>query len=91
MLYKPYNHVQVVNIAKDINNDDMPKMMYNNGVMINQENHQEEFADFFETKIRSLVTNTHIDPGVYNGINKLHSQEKNFMTEDNIMKAVKSI
>ena len=77
-----------MNIAKDINNDELPKQMFKDGILLDNENLQEEFSNFFNTQIQNLVSTTQIDEEVFNGSAKVQSREINFMTEINILKAV---
>ena len=65
--------------AKDINPDNLPKSMYGNGMLINQDDCADVFASFFDNKIRSIVEQVNIDENVYNGTRKVFSQEEMFM------------
>ena len=50
-----------------------------------------QVAEFFESKINNLISNATIDPNVYNGLPKIRSAEINFMTSENVLKAMKEI
>ena len=45
----------------------------------------------FEKKIDDIVATTAVDNDVYNGTNKINEQNKNFMSEANIRKAIQSL
>ena len=49
------------------------------------------FADYFESKITKITNETKIDPNVYNGKRKLFCSDQNFMSENEILIAVKSL
>ena len=51
----------------------------------------EFFANMFEKKIEDIVATTAVDNDVYNGTNKIKEQNKNFMSEANIRKAIQSL
>ena len=51
----------------------------------------EQIITYFDTKISNLVANVTIDPLVYNGNTKIDCNEVNFMTCDNVLKAVQSL
>ena len=42
---------KAVNIAKDVNSNEIPSKMYRDWIEINEEERSESFADFFENKI----------------------------------------
>ena len=68
-----------VKMAKDTNQDNLPKTMYENGTLINQDDYADRFATFFDNKIRRLIDQTNMDDNVYNGYRKVFSEEKMFM------------
>ena len=49
------------------------------------------FAEMFQTKILTLAPNAKIGPNVYNGMQKIQVEEKNFMSELKIRRAILSI
>ena len=49
------------------------------------------FGKFFSTKVNTLLANSKIEPGVYNGKNKLIVQNRNFMTKTDIRECIYSI
>ena len=62
-----------------------------NNIEVPKKDLPEAFADFFITKVKSIVDEQVISNTVYNGIKKINCTENNFMTEQNILKAVKSM
>ena len=82
---------KAVNIAKDINSGEIPAIMFLGTLKVEENDIPERFAEHLESKVASIVTQISIDPNVYNGITRLISNEMNFMTNDNILKAVSSI
>ena len=49
------------------------------------------FAEFFSKKVKDIVNECKIDKNVYNGKWKYTCNDSNFMTPNNILKAVKSL
>ena len=73
---------KAVRIAKDINSNEIPKEMLNEGIWIEVEDVAECFATHFEDKINRLSRETRINPNVFNGTRTIFGQEvaNNFMT-----------
>ena len=65
--------------------------MFIDGLEVDENLIPDCFVNYFEGKVSDLSTRVSIDAGVYNGSRKVVSTEKNFMTKDNIIKAVKLI
>ena len=82
---------QAVKISKDMNTNEIPKVMYKDGILIKQENIPDAFANFFKDKVQNIVNTTEIDPDVYNGKRKLNTPNKNFMTKEEVFLAIKSL
>ena len=61
------------------------------GQAVNNEDLAEAFANYFESKVNSLISNANINQSVYNGITKIRVNEENFMTLHNVTKAMKEI
>ena len=80
-----------VNLAKDINPNLIPSMMQVNGHPINPIELSETFACFFDEKVKSIVESCKVGNDVYNGKRKVHSTDKNFMTVENVNRAIKSV
>ena len=81
-----------VKMAKDINPNEIPKIIRKAGVEINPGNVSESFAEFFDKKVKSIVSSCTIDENVYNGRRIIpNSNNKNFVNYDNCMEALRSI
>ena len=80
-----------VKLAKDVNNPKIPNHMLSNNIEIPKKDLPEAFADMFIRKVKSIVDEQAISETVYNGKRKINCTETNFMTEQNILKAVKSM
>ena len=80
-----------VSLAKDINPNQIPTAMNYNGRNILPVDISETFASFFDNKVKAIVESCKVDDNVYNGKRKVNTNDKNFMTRDNIIKAIKSI
>ena len=77
-----------MNIAKDKNSSEIPSKMYNGNVEIDEDMLPESFAEYFSNKTSNLLSNIAMDPNVYNGTRKIFSEETNFMTSENILRAL---
>ena len=82
---------RAVNIAKDLNQEDLPMQMNEDGIPITDNDLSDRFADYFEEKVMNLASNVAINPTVYNGIRRVQCTDVNFMTRENILKAIKEI
>ena len=80
-----------VKVAKNTNVANIPSTMYLDGIQIQNNELPDAFASFFEDKINKILNETVIDPEVYNGKTKLNAQSQNFMTESDVLLAVKSL
>ena len=65
--------------------------MFCDGIPILKNEIPNAFAKYFENKITKITNETLIDPNVYNGKRKLVSTDLDFMTENEILCAVKSL
>ena len=63
--------------------------MYHKGNEIDSEELEEKFAEHFEDKITRLSSSAVINQNVYNGLNKIHVPNENYMTPEKVMKAMK--
>ena len=80
-----------VRVAEDTGSESIPnRMKYVNKVVTGQEV-ADCFAYFFDTKVRNIVNSLRVDPGVYNGVRKLNSQNAFFMSRKEIMDCVNTI
>ena len=80
-----------VKIAKDINVTGLPGVMYLNNIKIPNIILAQKFADFFENKVKTIISEVEISNDVYNGKQKMFSQNAMFMTTQNIIKCFDSI
>ena len=82
---------KAVNIAKNINPNPIPEVIFLDNVKISQNDAPEAFASHFESKINKIVEECRISNSVYNGRNKINVPDLNFMSEENILKVVKTL
>ena len=80
-----------VNKAKDINMSNLPDTLFENKIKLCNKNYANAFANFFNIKVNSIVNQTQIDPGVYNGHKKVNAENSNFMTRNEIFECLKTI
>ena len=77
--------------AKDLNVKNLPDILFKNKIKLSEQDHAAAFANFFSTKVNTIVNETQIEPGVYNGVNKLNVDNEFFMTKADITECIKSI
>ena len=65
-------------------------MSYNNQ-NVNRNELPDAFADFFQSKVENIVNNQIINDQVYNGKKRVDTQTLNFMSENEVLKAIKSL
>ena len=65
--------------------------MYYNNIQIDENNLPDTFAEFFMSKTAKIVNDTVIGPNVYNGQSKLFVESEDFVSPEDIVKAVKSL
>ena len=80
-----------VNLAKDINPNEIPPKMKIAGKTIHTDDLSESFAEFFDNKVKRIVETCEVDSSVYNGKRKLNCNTENFMTVENVSNAMKSV
>ena len=80
-----------VNSAKNINNVQLPPTMFHNGIEINKSELSEQFANYFDKKIRNVKDQATIDDSVYNGTRKAWVENEFFMGESQVLECVKSL
>ena len=51
----------------------------------------EVFAGFFDKKVVGIVESTMVDPGVYNGRQKIFAEDAMFMTGERILECIKGL
>ena len=57
--------------AKDTNVEDIPSELFLKGVKVTTEEIEEVFAEFFESKVKTLSDSAVINANVYNGQRRL--------------------
>ena len=77
--------------AKNLNTPKLPSKMSHASVEILNSDLPDAFADFFESKVNSIVTEQLVDDSVHNGYRKLWTSNHHFMSIDNILEAVNSM
>ena len=80
-----------VKIAKDIEPTPLPKTLLENGKLFNRLEAPSAFATYFKSKIEKLEEHLVLDPGVWNGEEMITSNEKNFMTSENVMECLNQL
>ena len=66
-----------VNIAKNTNPQQLPAQMFLNNNPINDINLPDEFASFFQNKVQTIVREQTINENVYNGTQKMITENSN--------------
>ena len=67
-----------------------PNMKYH-GIEVTSDEIAEVFAGFFDKKVVGIVESTSVDPGVYNGRQKIIATDEMFMTGDKILESIKGL
>ena len=80
-----------VNKAKDLNVRTLPETLTLNSINIQPTDQPDAFAQFFSSKIELITNESQINDNVYNGTRKIHVQNENFMTPENVILAIKSL
>jgi hypothetical protein len=80
-----------VRIAKDTNIQTIPRNMSLNNEPIPVNDLPDAFASHFKNKITNIVNESRINPNVFNGNRKVNVENKNFVTEKNILDAISSL
>ena len=82
---------KAVKIAKDTNTNVLPKTLFRNGLEIEEATISDEYASFFDQKIRGLVNQVVIDDHVFNGSQKVVSHTKMFMDLTSVKECLLSL
>ena len=80
-----------VKLAKDMNANSLPEILYENNVEIPCSKQAEVFATFFSEKVIKITNSAEINPGIYNGKNKIIGTPEFFMSTKDIHECLKSI
>ena len=73
------------------NIESFPKNIYDNGVKISENNVPDTVAEFFDNKVKRLVRDSAIDPNIYNGRQKILSDNVFFMGKEAVLDCVASL
>ena len=82
---------KAVNIAKNLNSNELPAKMYESGIEISNDNLPDVFAKFFDNKVKTIVNEMDVDFNVYNGKKLVNSLNANFMCEKDVLNAIMSL
>ena len=82
---------EAVNIAKNTNPQQLPAQMFLNNNPVNETNLPDEFASFFKNKVQTIVHEQTINENVCNGTQKMITGNLNFMKENDVLIAMKSL
>ena len=77
--------------AKDVNIKNLPDILFKSKVKLSENDHAAAFADFFNAKVNTIITETQINPSVYNGVNKINVDNEFFMERIHILECIKTI
>ena len=80
-----------VKTAKDLNTPKLPNVMFLNNVEVNPDDLPDTFASHFKEKIQRIFNDQVIDAHVFNGTQKVNTNNVNFMSESEILLAIKSL
>ena len=80
-----------VKTAKSGGLDSLPEKMTIGNVVVSGDERCNHFADYFESKVKSITDDTVVDPGVFNGDRKLEADDFMFMTRSDVEKCIKCI
>ena len=80
-----------VKIAKDAGFDPLPNEMKFNNVTVTGVNICEQFASFFENKVKTITDEAIIDDEIYNGTSRMVARDQMFMTRPEIYECIKTI
>ena len=77
--------------AKDLNITQLPRNLTLNSIEIPSRDLPDSFAEFFSTKVQNIANECVINQNVYNGTQKINSLPENFMTQEYVYSAIKSL
>ena len=80
-----------VKIAKDQNAEKLPNKLYKGGEEIEGKNACNEFAKFFDDKVKNIVETAMVDENIYNGVQKVQANNKMFMDEQSVRECILSL
>ena len=77
-----------VRIAHDKNIEPIPRVMFKNNNEVNYDSLPDEFAEFFDSKVKNIVNSVTVNSEVYNGQKLVNSGDSMFMDTDAIISVV---
>ena len=80
-----------VKIAKDISIDPIPKNMFKERNPVNEDSLCNEFAKFFDDKVKNIVESTTIEDGLYKRRRIINSNNKMFMDESSVRECITNL
>ena len=83
--------MNAVNLAKDINPNQIQNNMHYKRRKIQPAELSETYACFFDEKVKAIVESCKVNNDIYNGKRKVRTTDENFMTIENVSRAIKSI
>jgi hypothetical protein len=78
-------------IANNKSSNVLPKVLLKDNCEIPNNEVPDEFAKFFDTKVKNIVLSVNINEGVYNGTRKVNTENKMFMNMDSIRSVMESM
>ena len=82
---------RAVKTARDMNTSQLPDKMFLNDTPVQNKLLPDEFATFFDAKIKSIVSEVSIDSNVYNGKRIVNAEDKMFMTSEDVRECIMSL
>ena len=82
---------RAVKIARDVHVSNLPNKMFVGGEEVPKTKLSEEFATYFDKKIKNILSTVSIEENVYNGRQLLITEEKMFMDENSIRECLLSL
>ena len=82
---------KAVKIANDVNHDQLPEIMSINNLEVKKSDRSDVFASFFDKKIRDIIDTVSVNEGVYNGTRKVNSENKFFMSREDVLECMLSL
>jgi hypothetical protein len=82
---------EAVKVAKDVNHTNLPGTMYEEGSKIENVKLVDRFAEFFDRKIKKVVSETNIDHKMFNGNRKLFCNEGFFIDRNSVKEYIESL
>jgi hypothetical protein len=75
---------EAVKIANNKNSNVLPKVLLKDNTEIPSKDVPDEFAKFFDTKVKNIILSVNIKEEVYNGTRKVNTENTMFMDKNSI-------